>query len=206
MQEEAGTPLTPDAPEPGTGAESATEQALATAYPVGHRRNLALVLLLGLGWTVLDQVTKVWAEAALTGREPVRVVGELLQLRLVYNPGAAFSLGTGSTWVFTVLATVVVVVILWQARHLGSTGWAVALGFLLGGAAGNLVDRLVRDPGFGVGHVVDFLALPSWPVFNVADMGITTAAVLIALLALRGVNLDGTREPARRHRAAASED
>lgn len=205
MQTEAGTPLSPEIPNPAS-CEDAPVAATAGEGPAGNRRNFMLVVLIGVVWVAVDQITKVWAVHALSGAAPVPLVGELLQLRLVYNPGAAFSLGTGSTWVFTVLASVVVVVLLWQARHLGSTGWTWALGLLLGGAAGNLIDRLVRAPGFGQGHVVDFLALPSFPVFNVADMGITAAAVLIAVLALRGIGLDGTREPSRAERSAAGRE
>ncbi len=152
------------------------------------------VLLAGTAGTVLavDQLTKVWAVAALSDRAPIHVVDGLLRLDLVRNSGAAFSMATGSTWVFTVIAIVVAVVIIRIARRLGSTGWAVALGLLLGGAVGNLVDRLTRSPGFGLGHVVDFIELPHFPVFNVADSCIVTAAALIALLGLRGVSVDGS--------------
>jgi len=150
------------------------------------------VLIIAAVWIVIDQTTKIWAVSALTGREPIPVVGEILQFRLVFNPGAAFSLGTGSTWVFTILASVVITVLLWNARKLAHRGWAVALALLIGGAAGNLIDRLFREPGFGRGHVVDFFALPNFPVFNVADIGISCAAAFIAVLALRGESLDGS--------------
>lgn len=158
-----------------------------------HRSNLRWILIVAITWIVLDQVSKTWAEQALEGRPPVPVVGELLQFRLVYNSGAAFSMGTGNTWVFTVLASVVVVALLWTSRKVGHPGWAVALALLIGGAGGNLVDRLTREPGFGRGHVVDFFALPNFPVFNVADIGITCAAVLIAVLALRGESIEGAQ-------------
>ena len=102
----------------------------------------------------------------------------------MFNPGAAFSLGTSATPVFTVLATVVSLAILWFSRQVISPAWGVALGLIAGGAVGNLVDRLVRAPGFARGHVVDFLALPNWPVFNVADIGVTCGAALVVLLAL----------------------
>lgn len=148
----------------------------------------------------LDQVTKVLVVALLEPGEVVRVLGPVLQLRLLRNPGAAFSLATGATWVFTVIAVVVVVAVVRSARRLGSRGWAVALGLLLAGATGNLLDRLLRAPGFGRGHVVDFLELPHWPVFNVADSAICTAAALVAVLALRGVEIDGRRT---RQRAGA---
>ncbi|GAA0324297.1 signal peptidase II [Kineococcus aurantiacus] len=143
---------------------------------------------------VLDQVTKVLAVAHLTEGRPQPFVGELLQFHLIRNPGAAFSFATGFTWVFTLLAAVVVVVVVRMSRKLRSLPWALAFGFLLAGATGNLTDRLLREPGFARGHVVDFLQLPRWPIFNVADASICVAAVLIAVLAVRGVGLDGRRE------------
>ncbi|WP_432502019.1 signal peptidase II [Kineococcus arenarius] len=157
-------------------------------------RRTALALAVAALVYALDQVTKVLAVAHLEPGVRQPLVGELLQFHLIRNPGAAFSFATGSTWVFTVLAAAVVVVALWLARRLRSTAWALAFGFLLAGAAGNLTDRLLREPGFARGHVVDFLELPHWPIFNVADASICAAAVLIALLSLRGVGLDGARE------------
>lgn len=170
MQAEAGTPLTPARP-----------------------RRTVVVLGLAALWVALDQATKVWAERALTDGS-VQVVGDLLRFHLVYNSGAAFSMGTGFTGVLTTVASIIVVVIVWQAFTVRSLPWAVALGLLLGGAAGNLVDRYFRDPAPGLGHVVDFIRLPNFPIFNVADIGVTTAAVLIALLALRGEHPDGSRD------------
>ncbi len=151
---------------------------------------------------VVDQVSKYYAVRELDGRAPVAVVGDLLQLRLVRNPGAAFSAGASITPVITtvaVIAAVVTVVYLLRVRH---RGWAVALGLLLAGVSGNLLDRLLRPPGPFRGEVVDFLALPNWPVFNVADICIDVAGVLLVVLLLRGVRVDGTREPVRegRHR------
>lgn len=162
------------------------------------RRFLAAVALVGLA---ADQVTKALAVALLTPGEPVPVAGQVLQLVLLRNPGAAFSFATGATWIFTIIATVVVVAVLRVSRKLGSRAWALALGLLLAGATGNLVDRLVRAPGFARGHVVDFLALPNWPVFNVADSMICTAAALIVVLALRGVEIDGRRAGGRSSRS-----
>ena len=114
------------------------------------------------------------------------VVPHVLSLVLVRNPGAAFSLGTGTTIIFTGIALTISAVILRTARRLGSTGWAIALGGMLGGALGNLGDRLFRSPGVGRGHVIDFLQLPHWPVFNVADSCVVGAAALMVLLTLRG--------------------
>jgi signal peptidase II len=141
-----------------------------------------------------DQVTKVLAEQRLEDGRDVPFLGELLQLHLTYNPGAAFSTGTGLTPVITCVAIVAAVAVLWYARRLGSRLWAVGLGLLLAGITGNLTDRLLREPGPFRGHVVDFLKLPNWPVFNLADICINVAAGLIVLQALRGARLDGTRE------------
>ncbi len=163
-----------------------------------RRRYLVGLAAVAVTVWVLDQLTKIWAVHALTDRGPVVVVPGWLDFELVRNPGAAFSLSTGTTWLFTGIAVVVVVVILRAARRLGTWWWTVALGLLLGGAVGNLTDRLVRAPGFARGHVVDFIFLQkfpviTFPVFNLADSAITCAAVLIALVSLLGVGLDGTR-------------
>jgi signal peptidase II len=141
----------------------------------------------------VDVVTKVLAVDKLTDRPDVHVVGDLLVLHLVRNPGAAFSTGTNYTMVFSCVAIAAVVAIIYIARRVGSVGWAVALGLLLAGVGGNLTDRLVRDPGPLRGHVVDFFMLPHWPVFNVADICIDIAAALILIQVLRGVRIDGTR-------------
>jgi signal peptidase II len=142
---------------------------------------------------IFDQLTKAWASANLEPDHPRQLIGSVLQLNLTRNPGAAFSILTGSTWILTAIACAVVVFIVITARRLGSRGWAIALGLLLGGSLGNLTDRMFRAPGPGRGHVVDFLQLPNFPIFNIGDSAIVTAAVLIALLAFRGVNVDGTR-------------
>jgi signal peptidase II len=154
---------------------------------------------------VLDQGSKWAAERFLSGGRPHEVFGDLLQFRLTYNPGAAFSVGTGYTIVLTVIALVVIAVCLSLASRLGSTSWAVALGLLLGGAVGNVTDRITRAPAPFRGHVVDFIELPNWPVFNIADSAISMAAVLFVALSLRGVHLDGTRD-GRRMTAEAPEE
>ena len=147
---------------------------------------------------VADLVTKIIGVAELEGREPVRILGGLVYLQLVRNPGAAFSLATGYTWVLSLIAVGVVVVIIRVARRLRSTGWAVALGLILGGALGNLVDRIFRAPGPLQGHVVDTVSLFApdgrvWPVFNLADACIVSGGALLVLLALLGRELDGSR-------------
>ncbi len=127
----------------------------------------------------------------------VPVLGDWLVLHLTYNPGAAFSLGTDYTVALSCLAIAAVGAILWASRRVVDPVWALALGLLLGGVAGNLTDRLVRDPGPMRGHVVDLFMVPHWPVFNVADICINLAAGLIVLQAVRGVPLDGTPERVR---------
>jgi signal peptidase II len=141
----------------------------------------------------LDLGSKIWAVEHLTGRGPQPLIGDLLQLHLTRNPGAAFSTGTEFTVVLSTLAMVAVLVVLYVGRRVASTGWAVALGLLLAGVAGNFTDRLFRAPGPFRGHVVDFLQLPHWPIFNVADMCIDTAVALIVLQAVRGIGIDGHR-------------
>jgi signal peptidase II len=137
-----------------------------------------------------DVVSKVVVVAALAGRPPVHAVDDVLRLIVIRNSGAAFSIGTGSTIVFTVIAVVVVVAIVRFARRLSSVAWAIVGGLLLGGACGNLADRLFRSPGPGRGNVVDWIQLPHWPVFNIADACIVVGAVIAVLLALSGVGFD----------------
>lgn len=152
-----------------------------------------LLVLLAVGVVAVDQATKAWALSALTEGERTPVLGDLLGLSLVFNPGAALSIATGMTWILTLAALAVTVVVLRVASRLGSRTWAVALGLLLGGAVGNLIDRLVREPGIGRGEVIDFIAYADWFVGNVADIAIVAAAGLMILLGMRGIALDGTR-------------
>ncbi len=141
---------------------------------------------------VLDQVTKLWAVATLVPGQPEDLIGSVLRLNIIRNPGAAFSAGTGHTWIFTTLSIVATIGVLWFARRVRHRGWAIALGILIAGISGNLFDRLLREPGFYLGHVVDFLQLPNWPIFNVADMCINVAAVLIVIFSFKGIGLDGS--------------
>jgi len=140
----------------------------------------------------LDLVTKIVMVSWLADGERVPLIGDLVSLTLVRNPGAAFSFATGMTWVLTLVALAVVIGIARFARRLRSRGWAVALGLVLGGALGNLADRFFRSPGPLQGHVVDFVSVGWFPVFNVADSAITVGGVLLVLLALLGRDLDGT--------------
>ncbi|GAA2101120.1 signal peptidase II [Microlunatus panaciterrae] len=174
------------------GTAIADSTLVVRRSPRGLRLLFAGVALTGL---VLDIATKVLAMAYLDGSRPVRLLGGLLHLHLVRNPGAAFSLGEKYTVVFAALSILVLVFVLVRlVPKIGHAGWSVALGLLTAGVAGNLGDRLFRDPGFLHGHVVDFLQLPRWPIFNVADMCITAAAVAIMFLSVvRNVTLDGRR-------------
>jgi signal peptidase II len=154
-------------------------------------RFVLIVVAVAAGIVALDQVTKAWAVSSLAGEPPIEVIGSFLRFTYVENTGAAFGLGTGYTWIFTLIAIVVVMVILRTASRLGSYLWAVALGGLLGGALGNLIDRLIRDPSIGQGYVVDFIQLPLWPVFNVADMAIVGSAIAMVVLSIAGIDLRG---------------
>lgn len=157
--------------------------------------------LLGLG---LDQLTKSLAVAHLSSGEPRELIGSLLRLHLTRNPGAAFSTGTNMTVLLSCVAIVAAVVVAWFALvKARDAGWALALGLLEAGILGNVADRLVREPAPFKGHVVDFLELPHWPIFNVADCCITVAALLIVIQAGRGVRLDGTRETRDKETAAS---
>ena len=158
----------------------------------------------------LDVVSKLIVVAKLSDRDPVRLLGGFLKLEETRNAGAAFSVGTGATFVFAFVAVAVIVVILRSARRLYSGPWAIVLGLLLGGATGNLIDRVVRSPGLFRGQVVDWIALPHFAVFNLADSAITVGGVLAVLLAIAGRQFDGTvvsLNAARRgaHAAGASE-
>lgn len=149
---------------------------------------------------VADQASKAAVMSSLTFGHPVVVIPGWLQFRLLRNADAAFNLSFGATWVFTLISFVVSLVIIRASRRLGSRAWAVALGLMLGGAVGNLVDRLTRDPGFGRGHVVDFieyLRFPfmQFPVFNVADSCVVSAAVLLAVLGVLDIPLAGRGVP-----------
>ena len=186
----------------GAVSDLESEPPAERAPGVAAAPKVQLLALIAVVVLAADIVTKVVAVAQLEDREPVEVLGGLVYLQLLRNPGAAFSFATGYTWVLTIIAIAVVVVIVRVARRLRSTGWAVALGLVLGGALGNLTDRIFRSPGPLQGHVVDVVSLLApdgrvWPVFNLADSSIVTGGVLLVLLALLGRELDGTRSAGR---------
>ena len=156
-------------------------------------RRVGLLLAVAAFVLAADVISKAIVVARMPDHQPIRLLGGLLTITLTRNGGAAFSIGTSMTIVFTAIAVGVIVYILRTARNLRSIGWAVTLGLLLGGATGNLLDRIFRAPGAFQGHVVDWIELPHWPVFNLADSSIVCAGVLVVLLALGGIRLDGTR-------------
>ena len=154
-----------------------------------------------------DAISKALVVAHLREDQPVHLIGNVLMLWLTRNPGAAFSVGTGETVVFTVIAFGVIVYIARTARKLYSLGWAIALGLLLGGAMGNLSDRIFRAPGLFRGDVVDWIAVTRfYPIFNLADSAIVCGGILTVILAMRGQHLDGTRGDAALASAPADTD
>lgn len=175
------------------------------AAKVGSATALLVVAGAALAAYGLDQLSKFLVVSNLTEGEIVPALGTLLQWQFVRNPGAAFSLASGMTWIFTILAAGVITFIVWFARRIRSIAWAVVFGLLLGGVLGNLTDRLFREPSFGLGHVVDFISTP-WlipAIYNIADIAIVSSMVLFMILTIRGIGLDGSREsrPAKREAA-----
>ncbi|KNA91884.1 signal peptidase II [Gordonia sp. w5E2] len=154
-----------------------------------------LAWLAGIALTViaLDVLTKSLVVALLDPQRPVHIIGDAVTLRLVRNSGAAFSMASGYTWILTLIALAVVVVIIRFSRRLRSGWWVLGLGLVLGGAIGNLIDRIFRDPAPLRGHVVDFISVGWWPVFNVADSSVVCGAVLLVVLSLLGYDYDGSR-------------
>jgi len=158
---------------------------------------MALVVLAIVAVCVyaIDQFSKFLVTENLTQGQPVAILGELLQFNFVKNPGAAFSILSGTTWVFAIIATGVAVFIIVFAHRIRSLLWAVLFGLLLGGNLGNLTDRLFREPGFGVGHVIDFIQIYWFPaIFNVADMAIVASMAIFIILTVKGIGLNGKRE------------
>ena len=180
---------------PAIFEESMSEQsdAPAAATPEFRRGVLLVAASAAVLVYVLDQLTKWWVVSTMEPGRQVPVVEGLLWWQFIRNPGAAFSLGENITWVFSLVMAVVSVVIVLTLRRVRSLAWALALGLVLGGALGNLTDRLLREPGFGMGHVVDFIAVPHFAIFNVADCGVVVGVGLVVVLNLLGRDLDGTR-------------
>jgi signal peptidase II len=188
-----------------------TEPAAPTGETSRGRISVRALVLLGvvaLALYGLDQLAKYLIVTHLHENQLVHVIGTLLQFHFVTNSGAAFSLASGFTWILSIVAVGVVVFIIWFARRIRSLGWATVFGLILGGAAGNLTDRLFREPGFGRGHVVDFVQVAGFPaIFNVADAGIVCAMAVFIIMSLRGVGLDGRKAVyVRRKRSADDPD
>jgi signal peptidase II len=158
--------------------------------------NKSTLRFLGVAILVIafDQLTKALALANLELYKPVPVIGEILHFTLAFNDRAAFSLGGSSTWVFTLISSVVALGLIWFGPKFKTRGWLVLGGLALGGVCGNLIDRLFREPGFPNGHVVDFIQIPfNFPIFNIADSAICIAAFLIALRIIRGQKFGGSK-------------
>jgi signal peptidase II len=185
---------TPDTPGAG-GAEPEQSGVEGTGAPAqgprGRRRIAVLFTVAALAYA-LDLVSKLIVVAKLEHHAPIQIVGDWLRLEAIRNAGAAFGFGEAFTIIFTVIAAAVIVVIARLARKLYSLPWAIALGLLLGGALGNLTDRIFRSPGIFEGAVVDFIAPKHFAVFNLADSAIVCGGILIVLLSFRGLDPDGT--------------
>lgn len=185
----------------GPAAEG--ETAVTESEPADRRRRLSpralgLVAAVALVAYGADQGTKYLVEQHIPVGDTVPVIGELLQWHHVLNSGAAFSLATGFTWVLSIVAAAVLVALIAFAPRIRSLGWATMFGLVIGGAFGNLTDRLFRPPGFGTGHVVDFIQVQFFPaIFNVADIAVVSAMGVFILLTIRNVRLDGTRDVSR---------
>ncbi|MEV4617117.1 signal peptidase II [Asanoa sp. NPDC049573] len=187
---------------------TATTPADETPAPPTRARATAVWILVGVAAFIilLDQITKHFALEELTGRGPVRILGGAVYLSLIRNGGAAFSLASGHTWIFPLVALGVVGWITWMAFKLRSMPWAIALGLVAGGALGNVVDRLFRAPGPFQGHVVDMISLfapygEKFAVFNIADSALTCGVVLAIILEFTGRQRDGSRVPLRKAKA-----
>jgi signal peptidase II len=188
----------PSVPEAQTEPD-APQAPVAPGAQDGRRRGVVLAWV-AVFVLAADAITKAIVVAHLREDQPVHLIGNVLELWLTRNSGAAFSVGTGQTIVFTLIAIAVIAAIVRTARRLYSLGWAIALGLLLGGAAGNLADRIFRAPGLLRGDVVDWIGVTPryYPIFNLADSAIVCGGILIVVLAMRGYHLDGTRTVADR--------
>ncbi|MGW3951557.1 signal peptidase II [Streptomyces sp. NPDC004752] len=184
-----GTPDTPDDSDERTAG--ADEQDIPAERPRGRRR-IAVLFAVAVFAYALDLISKLVVVARLEHHAPIKVIGEWLEFNAIRNAGAAFGVGQAFTIIFTVIAASVIVVIIRLARKLYSLPWAIALGLLLGGALGNLTDRIFRSPGVFEGEVVDFIAPKGFAVFNLADSAIVCGGILIVLLSFRGLDPDGT--------------
>ncbi|AUG76716.1 hypothetical protein CFP65_1842 [Kitasatospora sp. MMS16-BH015] len=185
-----GSPQTQDDAVPTPVSENDVSSA-----PV-KRRRVGVLLVIAILAYLIDLGSKLLVVARLEGKQPIEVIGDVVTLQVIRNAGAAFGMGQAMTIVFTMIAAAVIVVIWRIARRLYSLPWAIALGLLLGGAFGNLTDRLFRAPGIFRGHVVDFISVQHFAVFNLADSAIVCGGILVVLLSFRGSNPDGSTHQA----------
>ena len=186
MQVTRGAPaLTDDAGDAAPGGDDTEHGRLATPAAEPARPRSTGPFLVAAAVAVADQLAKVWAVATLSDG-PIRLVGDSIQLRLTRNPGGAFSVLTGFTPLLAALALVMAVVIVRTTHRTADRITAYSLGLVLGGAVGNLVDRMVRDPGVLRGEVVDFVKIGFWPTFNLADSAITVGCILLLILGWKG--------------------
>ncbi|WP_020105802.1 signal peptidase II [Nocardia sp. 348MFTsu5.1] len=173
--------------------QSAGDSTADVAQPPARPKVWVTLVVVAVAIIVADLVSKIIAVAVIDPGDPVEIIGDTITFKLVRNSGAAFSMATGYTWVLTIVALAVVVGIVRYSNRLGSVWWAVGLGLVLGGAVGNLIDRMFRSPGVLRGHVIDFVSVGWWPVFNVADSAVVCGAILLVGLTLFGFEFDGTR-------------
>ncbi|MFJ8399989.1 signal peptidase II [Streptomyces microflavus] len=184
-----GTPDNPEAEHADDGGSTAADAAVNAG--TGKRKILVLIGVAVVAY-LLDLVSKLIVVAKLEHQPPIDIIGDWLQFRALRNPGAAFGFGEAFTVIFTIIAAGVIVVVIRLARKLYSLPWAIALGLLLGGALGNLTDRIFRAPGVFEGAVVDFIAPEHFAVFNLADSAIVCGGILIVILSFKGLDPDGT--------------
>lgn len=192
--EQAHGNVSPEAVEPdGQDAEDAGNgEATVDRSPAARRRRIIVLFCVAVLAYLLDLGSKMLVVAKLEHQEPIEIFGDWLKLDAIRNAGAAFGIGEAFTIIFTIIAATVIVVIARLARKLYSLPWAIALGLLLGGALGNLTDRIFRAPGVFEGAVVDFIAPAHFAVFNLADSAIVCGGILIVLLSFKGLDPDGT--------------
>lgn len=192
---------------PRTNESTMSENSMPSpaAAPATHRRAF-LWLLLGLAAFAYacDQLTKWWVSSTMELGQQTPVIPGVLQWYHILNSGAAFSIGENFTWVFTIIMAAVAVAIVVMARRITSAWWAIGLGLVLGGALGNLTDRLFRPPSFGMGHVVDFISFPNFAIFNMADMAVVGGVITICILTLLGIGMDGSRQGGKESASVAA--
>lgn len=205
-----GTPEAAGSKRPDAGPAA---DGTGTSGDGGRRRKRSICLLImaaaGLFAYAFDQITKLWVVATMTEGQVTEVLPPVLSWHFIRNSGAAFSIGEDVTWIFTIIQAAVPLIVFWLSRRLGSFWWSIAFGLLAGGALGNLTDRLFREPSFGMGHVVDFIAFPNFAIFNIADSAVVGAVILICILTFKGIGLDGqpvTEEDNRSHRGGKRSD